>query len=149
MRALRLVAGTNACTCPSGNSLMAMFKRFSDSLFAPLGVGFLCGAVTVGTLVLVWPHDSPSRSRSPAAPYTTSVAWATVPQAADSAMARVASRFVCSCGTCGEKRLDVCTCETAQQERAFIQDQLRQGRSEAEAADALNQKYGGLKPGPA
>lgn len=64
-------------------------------------------------------------------------------------MARVASRFVCSCGTCGEKRLDVCTCETAQQERAFIQDQLRQGRSEAEAADALNQKYGGLKPGPA
>jgi cytochrome c-type biogenesis protein CcmH/NrfF len=60
-------------------------------------------------------------------------------------MTRVASRFVCSCGTCGEERLDVCTCETAQAERAFIQDQLRNGRSETEAAEALKQKYGGLK----
>ena len=34
---------------------------------------------------------------------------------------------------------------TAQQERAFIQEQLRNGRTEAEAAEALNKKYGGLK----
>ena len=49
------------------------------------------------------------------------------------------------CGTCGEERLDICSCATAQQERAFIQEQLRNGRSEAEAAEAVNKKYGGLK----
>lgn len=60
-------------------------------------------------------------------------------------MTRVAARFACSCGTCGEKRLDICSCETAQTERTFIQEQLRSGSSEAEAADAVNKKYGGLK----
>ena len=49
-----------------------------------------------------------------------------------------------TCGTCGEKRLDICSCATAEQERAFIQDQLRNGRSEAEAAEAVNKKYNEL-----
>ncbi len=119
-------------------------------LFAPLAVGILIGALAVGTAVLVWNTDSPSRSGSAFPTYSasipmTSTPLATAPAAVDPAVTRVAARFACSCGTCGEKRLDVCSCETAQAERAFIQDQLRAGRSEAEAADALNKKYGGLK----
>lgn len=117
----------------------------TNKLFAPLGVGIFIGAITVGTIVLVWNHDSPSRSRSSIPTYGSSAPSATAPATMDLAVFRVAARFVCSCGTCGEKRLDVCSCATAQQERAFIQDQLRNGRSEAEAAEALKQKYGGLK----
>lgn len=129
--------------------------KLNNSLFAPLGVGFLIGVITVGTAVLIWNHDAPSRSHSsiptygvvssPASPIVPSTPLAAVPATVDSAVMRVAARFACSCGTCGEKRLDICSCETAQTERAFIQEQLRNGRSEAEAAEALKQKYGGLK----
>lgn len=113
--------------------------------FAPLAVGFFIGAIAIGMAVLVWNHDSPSGSRPSIPTYGTSAPAATAPATMDLAVFRVAARFVCSCGTCGEKRLDVCSCATAQQERAFIQEQLRNGRSESEAAEALKQKYGGLK----
>lgn len=116
-----------------------------DSPFPLLVVGFFIGAVTVGGAALIWNHDSPSRSKPPLRNSYTDVPPAATPLMLDPAIVRVASRFVCSCGTCGEKRLDICSCETAAQERAFIQEQLRNGRSEAEAAEALNQKYGGLK----
>jgi hypothetical protein len=119
-----------------------------DSPIAPLAVGFFIGVITVGTIVLVWNHDSPSRSRSSIPTYAASTSSGGAPATIGSAVMRVAARFACSCGTCGEKRLDICSCETAQTERAFIEEQLRNGRSEAEAADALNQKYGGLKSGP-
>ena len=128
----------------------------SPKVFAPLAIGIFIGAVAVATIALVWNHDSPSRASIPT--YSTAMPVASTPTlpltsgplmtattAADPAVTRIAAQFVCSCGTCGEKRLDVCSCETAQRERAFIQNQLRDGRSEAEAADALNQKYGGLK----
>lgn len=132
-------------------------NKLSNSLFAPLAVGFFIGVITVGTIVVVWNHDrDPRRYSSPpaSAPAAPAAApafnqpalsgFSTAP-VADPAVMRVAARFACSCGTCGEKRLDVCSCETAQTERAFIQEQLRNGRTEAEAAEALNQKYGGLK----
>jgi hypothetical protein len=127
------------------------------ALFAPLAVGIFIGAVAVGTIALVWNHDRPTPSypvyrtaNTPLleAPRPDALTLPDLPPATpapDPAMLRVASRFVCSCGTCGEERLDICSCETAKQERAFIQEQLRNGRSEAEAAEALNKKYGGLK----
>lgn len=134
--------------------------KTNNNLLAPLGVGFLIGAITVGTVVLVWNHGREPRRHS-APPASGTSATPTAPPALDStafspfnstvspvldpAVARVAARFACSCGTCGEKRLDLCSCETAQAERAFIHEQLRNGRSEAEAAEALKQKYGGLK----
>lgn len=132
----------------------------NNSPLAPLAVGFFIGALTVGTIVLVWNHDrQPARysaapasvpsATPPASPVLDSAALSrlttTVATGVDPAVTRVAARFVCSCGTCGEKRLDVCSCETAQQERAFIQEQLRNGRNEDEAAAAVAQKYGGLK----
>ncbi len=131
-----------------------------NSLFAPLGIGFFIGVITIGAIVLVWNHDREPRhypahsdSRRDATPnIRPDIDSATfsgfnnpASPALDPAVARVAARFACSCGTCGEKRLDICSCETARTERAFIQEQLRNGRSEAEAAEALNQKYGGLK----
>lgn len=130
----------------------------NNSPLAPLAVGFFIGAITVGTVMLVWNHDrEPVRyadapapatcTTPPASPALQSPAFSGFDTAplTDPAVLRVAARFACSCGTCGEKRLDVCSCETAQQERAFIQEQLRNGRSEAEAVEELKQKYGGLK----
>jgi hypothetical protein len=134
----------------------------NNNLFAPLAVGFFIGAITIGTIVLAWHRDREPRSYpvyrvsesssapAPAVPPAfDSTAFSSLGSksspVSDPAVARVAARFVCSCGTCGEERLDVCSCPIAQTERTFIQDQLRNGRSEAEAAEALKQKYGGLK----
>lgn len=134
--------------------------KTNNNLLAPLGVGFAIGAIAVGTVVLLWNHDReprrysvPTASGTSATPTTPpaldSTAFSrlnsTAPPVVDPAVTRVAARFACSCGTCGEERLDICSCATAQQERTFIQEQLRNGHSEAEAAEAVNKKYGGLK----
>jgi uncharacterized membrane protein YvbJ len=42
----------------------------------------------------------------------------------DSVAASVVSKFICSCGKCTDP-LDVCTCETASEERSFIQAELQ------------------------
>jgi hypothetical protein len=58
----------------------------------------------------------------------------------------IASKFVCSCGTCGEKPLDICTCNRAVEERQFIRDYLGQGQESEQVIVALNDAYGWIKP---
>ncbi len=58
----------------------------------------------------------------------------------------IAGKFVCSCGTCGEQPLDVCTCPTAIQERQIIRNYLQMGRQPSEVIVALNRSFGWIKP---
>ena len=58
----------------------------------------------------------------------------------------VASKFTCSCGSCGEEALETCTCGTAEQERNFIRQELQNGKSVSQSIAALNARYGHLKP---
>jgi hypothetical protein len=58
----------------------------------------------------------------------------------------VASRFICSCGSCGEQPLDVCACNTAVQERQYIRTSLQAGQSFAQAVQAVRDRYGWAKP---
>jgi len=58
----------------------------------------------------------------------------------------VASKFTCSCGSCGEEALETCTCGTAEQERNFIRQELQSGKSVSQAITVLNARYGHLKP---
>ena len=128
-------------------------------LFAPLAVGFFIGVLTVVGFLVLKGHDQGVRTYQVyRAPETTSPQSApatfdtssfsnlgvTSSAASNPAVARIASRFDCPCfDHCG-KKVDACSCPTAREERAFIQDQLKQGHNEDEAAKALNQKYGGL-----
>jgi hypothetical protein len=57
----------------------------------------------------------------------------------------VASKFTCSCGSCGEEALETCTCNTAEQERKFIRQELQSGKSVSHAITAVNKRYGHLK----
>lgn len=131
----------------------------NNSPLAPLAVGFFIGAIVVGAAALIWNHDHESRSypvyrtaqsatTPAAAPAIDSMAFETLGATAlaqtDPAVNRVASQFDCSCGKCSDT-LDTCSCETAQQERTFIQGQLQKGHSETEAVEALKQKFGGLR----
>ena len=58
----------------------------------------------------------------------------------------IASKFICSCGTCGEKPLDTCTCNRAAEERQFIRSYLEQGQKPDQIIVALNNTYGWIKP---
>ena len=57
----------------------------------------------------------------------------------------IASKFVCSCGTCGEEPLETCTCPTAKEERDFIKEQLDKGLKPDEIVIAVANKYGWLE----
>lgn len=58
----------------------------------------------------------------------------------------VASKFICSCGTCGEQPLDTCTCNTAVQERQFIRNALQAGQTSDQVIAAVNTTFGWMKP---
>lgn len=57
----------------------------------------------------------------------------------------IASKFVCSCGTCNEESLEVCKCERAIEERQFIRDYVERNQKKENIVYALASKYGFLK----
>jgi len=57
----------------------------------------------------------------------------------------IASKFVCSCGGCGEISLEACSCITAEEEHTFINNMLSQNISADEIVIAVANKYGWLK----
>ena len=58
----------------------------------------------------------------------------------------IASKFICSCGTCGEKPLDTCTCSRAAEERQFIRNYLEAGQTPEQVIAAVNTTFGWMKP---
>ncbi len=58
----------------------------------------------------------------------------------------IASKFICSCGTCGELPLETCECNTAVQERQFIRTSLQSGQSPDQIVLAVNKTFGWMKP---
>ncbi len=58
----------------------------------------------------------------------------------------IASKFICSCGTCDELPLETCGCPTANGEKAFIQSQMNTNKSDAQIIKAVYSKYGWIKP---
>ncbi|HED06793.1 MAG TPA: zinc ribbon domain-containing protein [Ignavibacteria bacterium] len=57
----------------------------------------------------------------------------------------VASKFVCSCGACGELSLENCVCLTATKEHKYINNLLSQNNTISQAIVAVANKYGWLK----
>lgn len=57
----------------------------------------------------------------------------------------IASKFVCSCGSCGEQSLEICKCERATEERQFIRTFLEQNQKPDDIIIAVANKYGWMK----
>lgn len=57
----------------------------------------------------------------------------------------IASKFVCSCGSCGEQSLEKCKCVRAVEERQFMRDYLERKNKPEDIVVALADKYGFLK----
>lgn len=57
----------------------------------------------------------------------------------------VASKFICSCGTCNEELLELCKCPVAVEERQFIRNYVEKNTSTNEVVIAVTNKYGWLE----
>jgi len=57
----------------------------------------------------------------------------------------IASKFVCSCGSCNEESLEICKCERAIEERQFIRDYLEQNQKTDDIVIAVANKFGWIK----
>jgi len=66
--------------------------------------------------------------------------------AIEAQVVNIASKFICSCGTCGEQSLDSCTCNTAITERDSIRTLLQAGTGPEEVIRTIQDTYGWLKP---
>lgn len=58
----------------------------------------------------------------------------------------IASKFNCSCGTCGVTPLETCTCNTAIQERQYIRNALQNGQTSQKITEEIQNNYGSMKP---
>ncbi len=61
------------------------------------------------------------------------------------ATADIASQFVRSCGSCGEKDLDICTCPTVKSTKQFIEMNLNNGASTADVIELVKVAFGHFK----
>jgi response regulator RpfG family c-di-GMP phosphodiesterase len=57
----------------------------------------------------------------------------------------IASKFVCSCGSCNEESLEVCSCGRAIEERQFIRNYLEQNQKPEDIIVAVANRYGWIK----
>ncbi|MBF8295268.1 MAG: hypothetical protein HW389_1813, partial [Bacteroidetes bacterium] len=112
------------------------------SRFHPLLVGSL---IVGGVILLVLALDSKTGIQEQERPIPVVESKSTDP-ALETEVLDVASQFICSCGTCGEQALDVCSCNTAVEERQYIRTSLQSGQSVDQVAVAVGDKFGWVKP---
>ncbi|MEK6755468.1 MAG: zinc ribbon domain-containing protein, partial [Bacteroidota bacterium] len=110
---------------------------------------WLAVAVTLvilgGVFFLYMGLESINRSRQPQRPVPLVEARSNDP-ALEAKVTDVASKFICSCGTCGEQALEICSCNTAIQERQFIRSSLQSGQPPNQVIAAVNSNFGWMKP---
>ncbi len=113
------------------------FGRWSGKAVAVGGVALI---IVVGLAVFISRGIGPDHVRSDEA--TSKPAARPI----SLAVRGVASKFLCSCGACGELELADCTCPTAVEGREFIDRELKQGTPEREIVKLVNSRYGHIKP---
>lgn len=57
----------------------------------------------------------------------------------------IASHFLCSCGSCGDKELVSCTCKTALREKNFIQELYKKGYDSESILSMMDSMFGNKK----
>ncbi len=112
------------------------------SRFHPLAVGSL---IVGGVILLFLVLDSKTGIQKQQRPIPV-VESKSNDLALEAKVLDVASKFICSCGTCGEQPLDVCSCNTAVKERQYIRTSLQSGQSLNQVALAVQDNFGWVKP---
>lgn len=103
----------------------------------------IVGLVVVGFLVVLFLPDNKTSINTRNYIPNSSDGFAGL---AGSRLNDIASKFICSCGQCNELPLETCSCPTAKEEKAFIQTQMNDKKSDSQIIQAVNAKYGWIKP---
>ena len=93
------------------------------------GILLISIGVLIGTILST--RTSPSRT--------------SVPIIYSSKVLDVAGHFLCSCGSCGDKELVTCSCDTAVQEKNFIQDLIQKGYEKESIITTVETMFGKKK----
>ena len=76
---------------------------------------------------------------------STSPSRTSVPIIYSSEVLDVAGHFLCSCGSCGDEELAACSCDTAIQEKNFIQDLIQKGYEKKAIITTVENMFGKKK----
>lgn len=104
----------------------------------------ITGAVVILLVFLIYQSVPQNDEYNNQAYIPSGVNGSLVNAISDSITAAVIKNFDCACGECNDP-LDVCTCETAAEERRFIQSEAARDISAEGIITAVKNKYGGLK----
>ncbi|MCZ7616378.1 MAG: hypothetical protein M5T52_23185 [Ignavibacteriaceae bacterium] len=97
--------------------------------------------VVIGSVILAISFDLIFRPQTKDIPVETKSANPVI----EAKVFEIASKFVCSCGSCNEEPLETCKCSTAVDERQFIRDYLQENQKPDDIILAVANKYGWLE----
>jgi ribosomal protein L40E len=127
---------------PTGSGKKARQPKLAARLWNPIIIGLVLGGLFI--IYLLAKDNRPQVTTTPGQ-FQPIIEQKTNNVELEAKVIEVASKFACSCGSCGAAPLETCTCETAQQERQFIREALQKGQAIPEVVLAVNSKYGWLK----
>lgn len=100
--------------------------------------GVIMAAILLTTTLIPMLNRNPDTNQIP-------VEFKSTNPVVESKVYEIASKFVCSCGSCNEESLEVCKCERGVEERQFIRDYLEQNQKPDDIVVAVANKYGWMK----
>lgn len=130
-------------SAPEVNRKRSCKKNVSPKRIIRLGSTTLTLLAIAGGLALILIIQSPTR-KEPLKPTQLIEAKSNDP-ALEAKVREIASKFICTCGKCGEQSLDVCSCNTAVEERKLIRNSLQLGQSSDQVMAAVRSAYGWMK----
>ncbi|MEW6702116.1 MAG: zinc-ribbon domain-containing protein [Bacteroidota bacterium] len=120
-------------------------KSYQQPLLSQIKPSWIAlGVVVVSLLVYLIIKQSTAESSS-AGERQTPIERVSNNPVIEKGVREIASKFVCSCGTCNAEPLETCTCATAIEERGMIRDYLQQSIDNDKIILAVANKYGWMK----
>jgi len=116
-------------------------RHTSKSALPVKPILYIAGLVAIISVIIISTESNPVNPNS----LRTMVEQKSNDSALETAVSDIASKFICSCGSCGRQSLDLCTCDVAIVERDFIRKTLQKNETEENVIKAVNQKYGFIK----
>ncbi len=121
-------------------------KKTAASKQSAQTIKIAAGIIAVVLLYLFMTDDQQQNRRQNIQPVSPVMEKKLSDPGLENKVMEIASKFICSCGGCGEDPLDECDCETARSERNFIRRLVADGQKAEDIIKAVNMKYGWIKP---
>jgi len=124
----------------SKNSFKKNVTR-KNSFFKNLKLLWITVGVVIGTIIFISSLELIFQKNEPEVPVEQKSRYPVV----EAKVYEIASKFICSCGSCNEEPLETCKCATAVEERQFIRDYLEKNQEPGDIVIAVANKYGWMK----